>query len=127
MNRKPLPATATVPVTVPATEPTPVTHAPTTTESQAQPLSEWDNSPTTKKSFFSKPAFLSAFQKDLRDVSVEKGSVDAVPSHGSGFFARNRKKKLILGGIGALILFIFLLGLGLGLGLKKKGYVSTYS
>jgi hypothetical protein len=120
MNRKPVPTTATVPATTPATI------APTEAQPQVpqpqQPLSEWDDSPTAKKSFFSKPAFFSASGKQSTGTSIEKGADEVgTSSPRGGFFARNRKKKLILGGIGVALLLIFILGLGLGLGLKRKG------
>jgi hypothetical protein len=87
---------------------------------------EWETSSTAKKSFFSKPAFCSDPEKPPKEASIGTGTDEiatsnVVSSPASGFFTRNRKKKLIFGGIGALLLLILILGLGLGLGLKKKG------
>ncbi|EHK97255.1 hypothetical protein M7I_6985 [Glarea lozoyensis 74030] len=120
MNRKPLPPTATVPAAV-----TPVT-ANATTEPQPQQPLEWETQTAPKRSFFSKPAFLGASEKNSEAASIKTGTNEIRTNNAksrpfSGFLAHNRKKKLILIGIGALLLFIFILGLGLGLGLKKKG------
>ncbi|EPE32182.1 Barwin-like endoglucanase [Glarea lozoyensis ATCC 20868] len=123
MNRKPLPPTATVPAAV-----TPVT-ANATTEPQPQQPLEWETQTAPKRSFFSKPAFLGASEKNSEAASIKTGTNEIRTNNAksrpfSGFLAHNRKKKLILIGIGALLLFIFILGLGLGLGLKKKGKIS---
>lgn len=110
MERKPLPATATT--------------SPVPTATPAHVL-EWEEPAATKKSLFSKPNFFGSLEKASKGVSLESGRDEVgtskeISSPSRSFFARNRKKVLIFGGIGALLLLILILGLGLGLGLKKS-------
>ena len=61
--------------------------------------------------------------------SVETGSCiparsfasRVVPVSVANWFAGNKKRKMIVGGVVGLVLLVLILGIGLGVGLKKKG------